>query len=370
MAAASGSSPAGGATVNGSIERTHVDANTGAGVRVDGTGGGSSNVAITDSSVSLNGSLAVNAVSGPSGNVKVDLTRVVIANNNGAGVQSNNGTGGTVDRHGRPVDAVEQHLRLVHRGQRTAAKLPKQPGDRPGRHGSDRGGITRNKRAMTIGPCGTAAGAFMFYLPCLTVGRYHDNLLTKSTFFSALLGALFVAGLAIAPAHAQATRTWVSGVGDDANPCSRTAPCKTWAGAISKTATGGEIDALDPGGFGTLTITKSITLDGGGGQVASILASGVNGINISAAGGVVILRNLRINGAGGTTGVAINSAATVVIEKCDIFGFTAGRRPGQREHRHSRAQGSRNDPQQQWRRRRDQAHAAAPLSTLPSNART
>jgi len=147
----------------------------------------------------------------------------------------------------------------------------------------------------------------------------------KSIFFSTLLASLFVVGLAVAPAQAQATRTWVSGVGDDANPCSRTAPCKTWPGAISKTATGGEIDALDPGGFGTVTITKSITLDGGGGQVASILAApGVNGINISAASGVVILRNLRLNGAGGTTGVAINSAAKVIIEKCDIFGFTAG----------------------------------------------
>src|ERR1700727_3142380 len=84
--------------------------------------------------------------------------------------------------------------------------------------------------------------------------------MTKPTLLSALLGALFVAGLAIAPAHAQATRTWISGVGDDANPCSRTAPCKTFAGAISKTTTGGEIDALDPGGFGALTITKSITI--------------------------------------------------------------------------------------------------------------
>lgn len=62
-------------------------------------------------------------------------------------------------------------------------------------------------------------------------------------------------------AWAQATRTWVSSVGDDANPCSRTAPCKTLAGAISKTAAGGEIDALDPGGFGALMITKSITTD-------------------------------------------------------------------------------------------------------------
>src|SRR5437016_11301345 len=82
--------------------------------------------------------------------------------------------------------------------------------------------------------------------------------------------------------QAQATRTWVSGVGDDANPCSRTAPCKTWAGAISKTANGGEINALDPGGFGAVTITKSITLDGGGGQVASTLVAGTNGINVAA----------------------------------------------------------------------------------------
>src|SRR6476660_10136935 len=78
-------------------------------------------------------------------------------------------------------------------------------------------------------------------------------------------------------AQAQASRTWVSGVGDDANPCSRTAPCKTWAGAISKTAACGEIDALDPAGYGAVTITKSITLDGGG-NLASVLVSGTSGI--------------------------------------------------------------------------------------------
>src|ERR1700685_513484 len=83
------------------------------------------------------------------------------------------------------------------------------------------------------------------------------------------------------PANAQATRTWVSGVGDDANPCSRTAPCKTFAGAISKTSNCGEIDALDPGGFGALTITKSITIDGGGGQVASVLVVGTNGFVVA-----------------------------------------------------------------------------------------
>src|SRR5215510_2064004 len=77
--------------------------------------------------------------------------------------------------------------------------------------------------------------------------------------------------VAATSAHAQATRTWVSGVGDDANPCSRTAPCKTFAGAISKTAVGGFIDVLDPGGFGAVTITKSITIDGSGGSIAGAL---------------------------------------------------------------------------------------------------
>ena len=106
-------------------------------------------------------------------------------------------------------------------------------------------------------------------------------------------------------AHAQATRTWVSGVGDDVNPCSRTAPCKTFAGAISKTATGGEISVLDPGGYGTLTVTKAITVDGGSGAGwGSTLFSSVNGFVINITTGLttdkVILRNLSINGAGTT----------------------------------------------------------------------
>jgi hypothetical protein len=124
--------------------------------------------------------------------------------------------------------------------------------------------------------------------------------------------------------YGQASRTWVSGVGDDANPCSRTAPCKTFAGAISKTAAGGEIDALDPGGFGAVTITKAITIDGGGGQVASVLVSGTNGIVVQAGpSDVVILRNLRINGIGsGLNGVQFNSGKDLNIENCYIFGFT------------------------------------------------
>jgi hypothetical protein len=126
-------------------------------------------------------------------------------------------------------------------------------------------------------------------------------------------------------ASAQATRTWVSGVGDDLNPCSRTAPCKTFAGAISKTAAGGEIDALDPGGFGAVTITKSITIDGSAGNVGSILASATNAINISGAGIKVTLKNLSINGAGaslGLIGVRVLEAAEVTLHNVTIENFS------------------------------------------------
>ena len=140
--------------------------------------------------------------------------------------------------------------------------------------------------------------------------------------------AAFVLAVA-SMAQAQATRTWVSGVGDDVNPCSRTAPCKTFAGAISKTAANGEIDCLDPGGFGTVTITKSITIDGThGGGFGSILASGTNGVNVndSASGSpntiIVSLRNLSIQGAGtGFDGIRFTSGKTVHVEDCVIANF-------------------------------------------------
>lgn len=135
---------------------------------------------------------------------------------------------------------------------------------------------------------------------------------------------LLVLGLAVS-AQGQATRTWVSGVGDDANPCSRTAPCKTFAGAISKTAAGGEISVLDPGGYGALTITKSITIDGQS-QIASILPGAGNGININAAlTDRVHIRNIQINGAGsGAVGIKIFAAANVVIENVDISNIRGG----------------------------------------------
>jgi parallel beta helix pectate lyase-like protein len=124
-------------------------------------------------------------------------------------------------------------------------------------------------------------------------------------------------------AQAQATRTWVSGVGDDVNPCSRTAPCKTFAGAISKTAAGGEISALDPGGFGAVTITKSITINGDG-TLAGILASLVNGIIVNAgAADKVIIRNVSLQGAGnGINGIRFLAGGQLSVENCTIIGFT------------------------------------------------
>lgn len=133
----------------------------------------------------------------------------------------------------------------------------------------------------------------------------------------------FCFAIAAAPLHAQATRTWVSGVGDDANPCSRTAPCKTFAGAISKTAPSGEINVLDPGGFGAVTITKSITIRSDSIE-AGVLVSGTNGIVISAGPtDTVILEGLDIEGLKtGLDGVKILAGGSVYITRCSIRDFT------------------------------------------------
>src|SRR6185437_15309574 len=111
----------------------------------------------------------------------------------------------------------------------------------------------------------------------------------------ALLVTSFILALATA-AQAQATRTWVSGVGDDLNPCSRTAPCKTYAGAISKTDKDGEISTLDPGGYGTVTITKSITINGGGtgAGYGSILAANLTGVIINITDANDVRKSVRL----------------------------------------------------------------------------
>ncbi len=154
--------------------------------------------------------------------------------------------------------------------------------------------------------------------------------MSKVSFTARTLGFLVLTLAFTAVASAQATRTWVSGVGDDVNPCSRTAPCKTFAGAISKTATGGEISVLDPGGYGTLTITKAMTVDGGtGAGWGSTLFSSVNGFVINITTNLttdkVILRNLSINGAGttlGVDGVRFLDGEELTMENISVFNYS------------------------------------------------
>jgi hypothetical protein len=155
----------------------------------------------------------------------------------------------------------------------------------------------------------------------------------KRLYLQILIICAFLVISAVA-AHAQASRTWVSGVGNDSNPCSRTAPCKTFAGAMPKTVEGGEIDALDPAGYGTVIITKAITLDGGTGTGwASILPSGVAGVTVNVTGGthvnnaVVILRNITFNGtvqapsAPGTIAIDYIKADQLMVESCIFENF-------------------------------------------------
>ena len=139
----------------------------------------------------------------------------------------------------------------------------------------------------------------------------------------ALFASICLAALPLTPASAQATRTWVSGVGDDANPCSRTAPCKTFAGAISKTATAGEINCLDPGGFGAVTITKSISIICQAGT-AGVLVAGTPGITVNLGTGArVILDGLDLEEVGsGTNGVQMTGAGLLIIRNSSIRDFT------------------------------------------------
>src|SRR5215831_9554257 len=141
------------------------------------------------------------------------------------------------------------------------------------------------------------------------------------------LAAMAVLFAVTSLAQAQATRTWVSGVGDDANPCSRTAPCKTFAGAISKTATCGEIDVLDPGGFGAVTITKSIKIEADGLIAGIVVSGGVNAIIINApTNAEVVIRGLTIDGLcnSGLSGIKTLQAGAVHVENCYIDGFSTG----------------------------------------------
>ncbi len=144
----------------------------------------------------------------------------------------------------------------------------------------------------------------------------------------AILGTALLSALYTAPAHAQATRTWISGVGDDANPCSRTAPCKTFSGAIAKTAAGGEMNCLDPGGFGAVTITKAMTIYCQPASNGGVLVAGTNGIVVAAGPNDAVtlvgldFEGLASTGSGGLNGVQVSSGAEIIILNCVIRDFT------------------------------------------------
>jgi len=150
----------------------------------------------------------------------------------------------------------------------------------------------------------------------------------RTTGLPLIVFGLLAFSLPTTSAQAQATRTWVSGVGDDVNPCSRTAPCKTFAGAVSKTAAGGEIDCLDPGGFGAITITKSLTIDCSG-VSGGILNASVNGVIVNALGATdrVTLRNLVIQGTisvnTGLNGIRWLAGKELYLDRVVVQGDTA-----------------------------------------------
>jgi hypothetical protein len=150
--------------------------------------------------------------------------------------------------------------------------------------------------------------------------------MTKSTVFLCLLGLLVVASPEVTPAQAQVARAWVSGSGDDVNPCSRTAPCRTFAAAVTRAAPGYEVNVLDPADYGPVTITDSMNILNDGSGEAGILISGGNGIVIDAAAtDVVTLRGLIIDGTNtSSSGISILSAARVNIENCVIQEFATG----------------------------------------------
>jgi hypothetical protein len=139
----------------------------------------------------------------------------------------------------------------------------------------------------------------------------------------AVIACCFSLALGTSPASAQATRTWVSGVGDDVNPCSRTAPCKTFAGAISKTAANGEINCLDPGSYGAVTITKAISIVCQYTEAGALGTLGSNGMLVNApADAAVYLSGLDLQGANtGLNGIRFIAGKSLTVTNSLIRNF-------------------------------------------------
>jgi len=138
------------------------------------------------------------------------------------------------------------------------------------------------------------------------------------------LGSILFLALFATASLAQVQRTFASASGSDGNPCSRSAPCRTLAQAISQTNAGGEVIVLDSAGYGPLTITKSITVTAAPGVYAGISVFSGDGIDVNAGSAdVVVLRGLTVNNQGSTGGgIVANTVGTLRIEGCVVRGFS------------------------------------------------
>jgi hypothetical protein len=125
-------------------------------------------------------------------------------------------------------------------------------------------------------------------------------------------------------AFGASNRTWVSGGGSDSGTCPRSTPCATFAYALTQTTAGGEIDVLDPGDFGSVTIGQSVSIVADG-VLGGILVTSNDGIHVTAGSSVVVvLRGLTINSVGsGGVGISFDSpnGGVLHIEDCTINGF-------------------------------------------------
>jgi hypothetical protein len=144
------------------------------------------------------------------------------------------------------------------------------------------------------------------------------------------INIVIAAGLALAvtlpavSAQGQSPRTFVSAAGSDSNPCSFAAPCRHFQAAVNATTLGGEVDALDPAGYGPITISQAITIEGQGWSYIAPPAGG-NGITINAVSGNVTIHGVSLNGVGisGTTnGIQFNSGASLIVAGCVVSNFT------------------------------------------------
>ncbi|MGB7925086.1 MAG: right-handed parallel beta-helix repeat-containing protein [Pyrinomonadaceae bacterium] len=149
--------------------------------------------------------------------------------------------------------------------------------------------------------------------------------MTKMKFILKSTLVLSLLMIASSIAQAQTARTWVSGVGSDGNPCSLTAPCKTLAGAYNKTLAGGQINLLDANSVGSLTISKSVTIDASESFAGLLAVGGFNSIVVNtAATDVVVLRGLAIDGnlKTGLNGVKFIQGGELHVENCTIQNFS------------------------------------------------